>query len=160
MKTAKLSLALLLTAAVGFTIVRADDSTTAPAPAMPSMPAPAPDVPAAPPATLPPDSTKTGVTYDADIKPIFQANCVKCHNSAGPKKPKAGLTLDTLAGALKGSRDGVVITPGDSAHSDLVLAVAHMGDDPDTFMPKGKNAKMLTPEQIGLIRAWIDQGAK
>jgi hypothetical protein len=61
---------------------------------------------------------------------------------------------------MKGSRDGAVVTVGDSAHSDLVLAVAHIGDDSDNFMPKGKNAKMLTPDQIGLIRAWIDQGAK
>jgi mono/diheme cytochrome c family protein len=150
MKTAKLSLAILLTATVGFAMVRADDSTNAPASG--TSPAPA--------ATLPPASTKSGVTYDADIKPIFQASCIKCHNSAGPKKPKAGLALDTLAGVLKGSRDGTVITVGNSAHSDLVLSVAHMGDDPDTFMPKGKNAKMLTPDQIGLIRAWIDQGAK
>jgi mono/diheme cytochrome c family protein len=155
MKTAKLSLALLLTAAVGFTIVRADDSTNAPASGN-GMAGMAP----APAAMLPPDSTQTNVTYDVNIKPIFQASCIKCHNSTGPKKPKAGLALDTLAGVLKGSRDGSVITVGDSAHSDLVLAVAHMGDDPDSFMPKGKNAKMLTPDQIGLIRAWIDQGAK
>ena len=112
------------------------------------------------PAKLPPASTKTGVTFDADIKPIFQASCVKCHDSQGTKKPKAGLALDTRAGVMKGSRDGAVVTVGDSAHSDLVLSVAHIGDEPDNFMPKGKNAKMLTPDQIGLIRAWIDQGAK
>jgi mono/diheme cytochrome c family protein len=109
-------------------------------------------------ATLPPASTKTGVTYATDIKPIFDANCVKCHD--GTKKPKAHLALDTLEGALKGSKDGKVITPGDSANSDLVQAVAHTGNDPDTFMPKGKGAKKLTDDQIGLIRAWIDQGAK
>ena len=106
---------------------------------------------------LPPASTKTGVTYATDIQPIFEANCFKCHT--GDKKPKAGLALDSLAGVLKGSKDGKVITPGDSAHSDLVLAVAHVGD-PDTFMPKGKGAKPLTADQVGLIRAWIDQGAK
>ena len=155
MKTAKLSLALLLTAAVGFALVRADDSTNS-QPSGNGMSEPG----TAPEPTLPPDSAQTNVTYDVDIKPIFQASCIKCHNSAGPKKPKAGLALDTLAGVLKGSRDGTVLTVGDSAHSDLVLAVAHMGDDPDSFMPKGKNAKMLTPDQIGLIRAWIDQGAK
>ena len=148
MKTATLTLALLLTAAVGFTIARADDSTNAPAANTP------------PEAKLPPASTQTNVTFDVDIKPIFQASCVKCHNGAGPKKPRAGLALDTLAGVMKGSRDGTVVTVGDSAHSDLVLSVAHIGDEPDNFMPKGKNAKMLTPEQIGLIRAWIDQGAK
>jgi len=108
---------------------------------------------------LPPDSTKTNVTYATDIKPIFDASCVKCHDGTKPKVA-AKLALNTLEGALKGSKDGKVITPGDSAHSDLVLAVAHAGDDPDTFMPKGKGAKKLTDEQIGLIRAWIDQGAK
>jgi mono/diheme cytochrome c family protein len=106
---------------------------------------------------LPPASTKTGVTYATDIKPIFDASCVKCHDGTKPKVA-ARLALDTLAGALKGDRDGAVIKPGDSAHSDLVLSVAHIGDDPDSFMPK--RAKQLTPEQIGLIRAWIDQGAK
>ena len=110
-------------------------------------------------ATLPPDSTKTGVTYATDIKPIFDAACVKCHDGTKPKVA-AKLALNTLDGALKGSRDGKVITPGDSAHSDLVMSIAHIGDDPDAFMPKGKGAKKLTDEQIGLIRAWIDQGAK
>ena len=115
----------------------------------------------APPAAnaLPPASTKTGVTYATDIKPIFDAACIKCHDGTKPKVA-AKLALDTLAGALKGGRDGKVITPSDSARSDLVLSVAHMGDDPDAFMPKGKGAKKLTDEQIGLIRAWIDQGAK
>ena len=144
MKSTKLLLALALTVSLGFAVVRADDDDDAPSK----------------PAMLPPASTKMGVTYDADIKPIFQANCLKCHNSQGPKKPKAGLALDTREGVMKGSRDGAVITVGDSAHSDLVLAVAHIGDDSDNFMPKGRNAKMLTPDQIGLIRAWIDQGAK
>jgi hypothetical protein len=116
------------------------------------------DTNAAPASPLPPASTKTGLTYDTDIKPIFQASCLRCHDS---QKPRQGgkLSLDTLAGLLKGGQDGKVITPGDSAHSDLVLSVAHIGD-PDSFMPRGRNAKKLTDDQIGLIRAWIDQGAK
>ncbi len=142
MKSTKLNLAIILTVTFSLAALADDDSTNAPAP------------------TLPPASTKTGVTFDADIKPIFHDSCVKCHDSAGAKPPKARLALDTRDGVLKGSKDGPVITVGDSAHSDLVLAVAHVGDDPDEFMPKGRNAKPLTPEQIGLIRAWIDQGAK
>jgi mono/diheme cytochrome c family protein len=108
--------------------------------------------------SLPPASTKTGVTYATDIKPIFDTACLKCHDS---QKPKQGgkLSLDTLAGVLKGDRDGTILTPGDSAHSDIVMSVAHIGD-PDSFMPRGKNAQKLTDDQIGLIRAWIDQGAK
>ncbi len=106
---------------------------------------------------LPPASTQAGVTFDTNIKPIFAASCMPCHD--GTKKPKAHLGLDTLAGVLKGSRDGAVVVPGNSAKSALVLAVAHIGD-PDTFMPKGKKPVKLTDDQIGLIRAWIDQGAK
>jgi Planctomycete cytochrome C len=109
-------------------------------------------------AKLPPVSTRTGVTFATDIKPIFDAACAKCHDSQKPKQA-AKLSLDTLEGTLKGSKDGKVVVAGDSAKSDLVLSVAHIGD-PDTFMPKGKGSKPLTPEQIGLIRAWIDQGAK
>jgi len=45
---------------------------------------------------IPPASDKTGVTYAADIKPIFEKSCVKCH---GAEKQKGKLRLDTLAAA-------------------------------------------------------------
>ena len=109
-------------------------------------------------AKLPPAATKTGVTYATDIKPIFDTSCVKCHD--GTKKPKGGIALDTLEGIIKGGREGKIITVGDSTKGSLIASVAHLGGDPMTFMPKGKDVKPLTPEQIGLIRAWIDQGAK
>jgi mono/diheme cytochrome c family protein len=106
---------------------------------------------------LPPASTKTGVTYDTDIKPIFDAACIKCH---GDMKPRAGIKLNSLEGVTKGGTDGPILTVGDSSKGSLVMAVAHIGDDPGSFMPKGNGAKKLTDDQIGLIRAWIDQGAK
>ena len=109
---------------------------------------------------LPPASTKQGVTYATDIKPVLDNSCVKCHSG---DKPKAHLKLDTLEGALKGGKDGKVITPGDSAKSMLVQAVAHLTADKDSWMPplhNRANIGPLTPDQIGLIRAWIDQGAK
>ncbi|MGA2179303.1 MAG: c-type cytochrome domain-containing protein [Verrucomicrobiota bacterium] len=111
-------------------------------------------------AQLPPASTKTGVTYAADIKPVFDQSCVKCHSG---DKPKAKLKLDSLENALKGSKDGKVVIPGNSAKSQLVLNVAHLADDKDAWMPplhNKANIGPLTPGQIGLIRAWIDQGAK
>ncbi len=109
---------------------------------------------------LPPASSKTGVTYATDIKPIFDASCVKCHGTN--KKPGGKLRLDSLEGIMKGGGDGKVVEPGNSAKSMLILNVAHLGDE-DDFMPPPKNKmglKQLTPEQVGLIRAWIDQGAK
>jgi mono/diheme cytochrome c family protein len=109
---------------------------------------------------LPPASTKQGVTYAADIKSIFDNSCIKCHSG---DKPKARLKLDSLESALKGSKDGKVITAGDSANSLMVKCVAHVTADHDSWMPPAHNKANigpLTPEQIGLIRAWIDQGAK
>jgi len=108
---------------------------------------------------LPPASTKTGLTYAADIKPIFEKSCIKCH---GPEKQKAKLRLDSLEAALKGGEDGKVIEPGKSADSMLIHNVARLGEE-DYWMPPPDNKDkipQLTPEQIGLIRAWIDQGAK
>ena len=108
---------------------------------------------------LPPAAAKKDVSYAADIKPILDKNCVDCH---GPDKQKSKLRLDSLEAVLKGSEDGEVVKPGDSAKSQLVKSVAHVGD-PDLFMPKapkGKKAEPLTTDEVGLIRAWIDQGAK
>lgn len=108
---------------------------------------------------LPPVSDKQNVTYAADIKPIFDNSCTKCH---GPQKPKGKLRLDSREGALKGGEDGKVILRGDSAHSVLIHNVAHLGD-PDDYMPPPKNKANIAPlttSQMGIIRAWIDQGAK
>jgi mono/diheme cytochrome c family protein len=110
--------------------------------------------------TLPPASDKKDVTYATDIKPIFEANCVKCHSGA---KPKARLKMDTLEGILKGTRQDKIVNAGDSANSLLVKSVAHLTADRDGWMPPMPNkagAKTLTAEEIGLVRAWIDQGAK
>ena len=142
MKTITKFTAIVFTAAFGF--VAAVSAQDAP-----------PAAPAAP-KELPPVSTKTGVTYATDIKPIFDASCIKCH---GDMKPGAGIVLTSLESTLKGGKEGKILTPGDSTKGHLVMSVAHIGD-PQSFMPKGRMAKALTPEQIGLIRAWIDQGAK
>jgi mono/diheme cytochrome c family protein len=109
---------------------------------------------------LPPAATKTGVTYVGDLKAILDKSCAKCHSG---DKPKAKLHLDTVDGILKGSRNGKVVTVGDSANSLLVQAAAHVADDHDLWMPPAKDAAKypaLTADQISLLRAWIDQGAK
>src|SRR5881394_3748377 len=66
---------------------------------------------------LPPPAETKDVTYDKDIKPIFEKSCFKCH---GPEKQKGKLRVDSLEAALKGGEDGKVIEPGNSAKSTLV----------------------------------------
>src|SRR5262245_60252064 len=100
---------------------------------------------------LPPASSGK-MDYVRDIQPIFAATCVKCH---GTEKQKGGLRLDSGSEALKGGNAGAVVKAGDSQHSKLVHLVAAL--DPDAKMPP--NGKLLSAEEIGRIRAWIDQGA-
>lgn len=108
---------------------------------------------------LPPAATKQGVTYAGDVKAIFEKSCVKCH---GQEKPKAKLRLNSLEGALKGSADGKVIEPGNSVKSVLFLNVTRLGEEDSWMPPKDNKARIapLTAGEIGLIRAWIEQGAK
>jgi hypothetical protein len=108
---------------------------------------------------LPPPADKKGVTYAADAKPILDKSCATCH---GADRPKGRLRLDNLDGVLKGGGSGKAVIPGNSAGSLLVRNVAHTGD-PRAYMPppnNRSNIQPLTSDQVGLLRAWIDQGAK
>ena len=60
-------------------------------------------------AKLPPAAAKAGVTYEKDIKALFEKSCVKCH---GGEKPKSKYNMETLAGILKGGSEGVSVVPG------------------------------------------------
>ena len=105
-------------------------------------------------ARLPPAASGT-VDFARDIQPLLQTSCVKCH---GPEKSKNGFRLDGRKNALAGGDNGVDIVPGNSAKSPLVYYVARLV--PDMEMPPKSKGEALTSQQVGLLRAWIDQGAK
>lgn len=104
---------------------------------------------------LPPAAARKGVTFEKDIKPLFEKSCVKCH---GAEKAKGDLRVDSLEATLKGSEHGKAVVPGKLDKSPLLWSVARL--DPDTAMPPEGKADPLTKEQVALIRAWIEQGAK
>ena len=109
-------------------------------------------------ATKLPSAAKKTVSYTKDIKPLFEKTCVNCH---GPKKrPKGKFRIDTRELALKGGSEGVAIIPGKSDKSPLTYYIAYQVVDYE-MPPEGKkDYPKLNKEQIGLVRAWIDQGAK
>src|SRR5437016_2036231 len=92
------------------------------------------------------------VDFVKEIKPIFEASCIKCH---GRGRTKGDLSIESRETLIKGGESGPAIIPGKSGESHLIELVA--GLDPDSVMPQ--KGKRLTPEQIGLLRAWIDQCA-
>ncbi len=104
---------------------------------------------------LPPAAKKDGVSFEKDIRPIFEKSCFKCH---GPEKKKGDLRVDSLEATLKGGENGPNVIKGDSAKSTLVHSIARLVED-EEMPPEGKGDP-LTKEQVGLVRAWIDQGAK
>ncbi len=108
---------------------------------------------------LPPAAGKTGLTYDKDIKPVLEKSCLKCH---GEEKPKSKYRVDSSAALIKGGESGdAAVVPGKSADSPLVWFVSDLVEEME-MPPTEKRDKnpALTKEQIGIFRAWIDQGAK
>lgn len=93
------------------------------------------------------------IDYHKDIAPLFQEHCIDCH---GAEKPKSDYRLDNRADAIGSGSEGGAIVVGDSAGSLLVRLITGTDDNFDIMPPKGDP---LTAEQVGLIRAWIDQGA-
>ncbi len=101
---------------------------------------------------IPPAATRQ-VDFVKDIQPMFAKSCLSCH---GPTKQKGEYRLDVKATALRGGENYTpTIKPGNSAGSPLIHLVS--GLVPDIKMPA--KGDPLTPAQIGLLRAWIDQGA-
>ncbi len=92
------------------------------------------------------------VDYRKDVQPIFQKNCVGCHQgNAAP----AELHLDSPEGVLRGGTSGKAVIAGDADQSLLVLRIAD--ENANTRMPpKGR----LSDQQVGVIKAWINAGAK
>lgn len=93
------------------------------------------------------------IDFVEQIQPIFRQHCYECH--AGITE-KAKLNLAVRAKAMKGGKSGTIIVPGNGKESLLVRLVA--GVDKDRSMPPEEN-ELLSAEEIGLLRAWIDQGA-
>ena len=106
------------------------------------------------PAPALPEAAPGPVDFEKDIQPILQDHCYDCHDA---DKQKSQLRLDHVAGLLKGGDSGEpLFFRGRSADSLLIKRVTSL--NPKEVMPsKGES---LPPEQVALLRAWIDGGAK
>ena len=97
------------------------------------------------------------VDFAKEIFPILKANCIACHNAS---KAKGKLNLENPKAILKGGNEGPAVIAG-NADDSLLLILAAQQDDP-IMPPEGNksNAVPLTSEELGLLKLWIDQGAK
>lgn len=92
--------------------------------------------------------------FESRVRPLLAEHCYSCH-SARAEKLKGGLSVDSLAGLLRGGELGPAIVPGDAGKSLMIRAVRH--SDADLQMPpKGKK---LSERQIADLAQWVDRGA-
>ncbi|MEX2026388.1 MAG: c-type cytochrome domain-containing protein, partial [Pirellulaceae bacterium] len=96
------------------------------------------------------------VDFEKEILPIFRRNCLACHSAT---EAQSDLVLESPQTILKGGSEGPGVVANKSAESLLLKLAAHQKEP---FMPPPDNdvkAKPLSPEELGLIKLWIDQGA-
>lgn len=97
------------------------------------------------------------VDFEKEILPILRRNCLACHSTT---EAQSDLVLETPQTILKGGSEGPAVVAGKGSESLLLQLAAHQKDP---VMPPEDNdvkAKNLTPEELGLIKLWIDEGAK
>jgi len=100
------------------------------------------------------------VDFTREVYPIFKESCFSCH---GPEKQKGKYRMDTREGAFKVTDDyGPAIKAGRSEESAIIHMVCDLIDEMLMPPPSDKpgQSEKLTAEQIGILRAWIDQGAE
>jgi ankyrin repeat protein/mono/diheme cytochrome c family protein len=96
--------------------------------------------------------TPERVDFQRDVQPIFRQHCYGCH---GPTIRENGLRLDRRADAMRGGSIAV-IGPGNSAGSRLFLRLTGAPGVGPPMPPTGA----LRPDQIAIVRKWIDEGAE
>lgn len=97
------------------------------------------------------------VMFEKDILPIMQKNCLACHSLT---EKQGDLVLESAAAILKGGDSGPAAIPGKGSESLLLKVCSHQSDP---IMPPEDNdvaASNLTSQELGLLKLWIDQGAR
>ncbi len=91
--------------------------------------------------------------FNTHVVPVFQKYCVGCHNG---DDREGKLVLESYETLLAGGGRGPAIVPGRSDSSRIVLVLE--GRAKPAMPPEGSEAP--TAEEIALLKAWIDAGAK
>lgn len=97
------------------------------------------------------------VDFQEEILPLLRRGCIACHNTS---EAESDLILETPQTILQGGAEGPGVVPGNADESLVFQLAAHRRE---SFMPPKDNevgADDFTAEELGLIKLWIDQGAK
>lgn len=98
------------------------------------------------------------ISYKKDVSPIIHDYCLNCHEPGGKGFETSGLDMRTYQSLMKGTKFGAVIKPGDSFTS-IMIQVVEGRVHASIKMPYGMTGG-LSKENIGMLKRWVDQGAK
>jgi WD40 repeat protein len=97
---------------------------------------------------------KDPVIYEKDIEPIFANKCMYCHSG---NVVESKFDMSSYEKLLKGGKNGAAITAGNAKESRLYKMAGHAMTP---IMPPMKEENPLTPQELALLKLWIDGGAK
>ena len=101
---------------------------------------------------------KEKIQFNRDIRPLLSDNCFACHGPDEHER-KGKLRLDITEGGAFEDRDGFqAIIRNDADNSEIIARM--ISDDEDEIMPPPETGKKLNPQQIELIKRWINEGAE
>ena len=100
------------------------------------------------------DVADSNLSFHRLVKPVLQAHCFGCHQSA---KAQGDYLMTDFSSLLRGGESGMAaIVPNQPEASYLLELVTPV--DGDSQMPPGD--ARLSDEEIALIRQWIEAGAR
>jgi len=106
------------------------------------------------PATPPAPAGGEKLVFQQVILPVLTAKCNKCHSA---EKAKGKLRMDTYEAAMQGGENGKNFVAGNLKESLSIERILLPDSDDEHMPPEGK--EQLNPEEIALLKWWVEQGA-
>ena len=104
-------------------------------------------------------ATEKKISFNRDIYPILEEDCIDCHShSKGKGYKKTGLNMETYETLMYGSLYGPVVIPRDPEHSVTIMLIEGRADK-SLRMPHDED-EPLSEQDIATLHLWVKQGAK
>lgn len=103
----------------------------------------------------------SSISFNRDIRPILSENCFACHGpDAAVADDAGGFRLDIREGAVVPAEASgkPPIVPGDADASEIIKRITTT--KPNLVMPPPRAKISLDPEDVELLKRWINEGAK
>ena len=103
------------------------------------------------------------LSFKKDVFPVINRYCLPCHEEENYNKSE--LSLDNYSLLMQGGKHGVPVVEGKPEESILIQKLSEKPPFGDQ-MPLARRRndqqppKRLTPEEVKILSAWIEQGAK